>query len=121
MWLARMERPIQNKVMRADQVYYDLTKNKALALQADLEFTQLGVADPVHFASEKIMQLSTNEFKASRSSLTASKLPADPGLKLTIAETTIYEQRGATRRTIFGGAFIDRETGEDVGETSRTF
>lgn len=112
---------IEEKVMRADRVYYDVSRSKAIALDADLEMISTGIAEPGHFRGEELWQLSTQEFQAHRANAAASKLPADPGLNLRIRQVTITEEKDQVRRTIFGMPFIDRYTGEQVVGPSRRY
>jgi hypothetical protein len=110
----------EEKVMRADRVYYDVNRNKAIALDADIEMVRRGIAEPAHFRSRVINQLSLQEFQSEQSDVAASVLPADPELNLRIRNITITEEKEQIRRTIFGMPFIDRTTGEqDVGSIRR--
>ncbi len=120
--------PIDTKILRAEQVYYDVTKNTAIALRADLEMLKLagssappGAIQPAHLTSAEIMQVSPQEWQTKDSTLAGSKLPAEPGIKMTIAETTLYEQKQQPRTTIFGLPFYDRLTGDPILETARTY
>jgi hypothetical protein len=102
----------EDKVMRAEQVYYDVNKNKALALNADLELSRPDLRDPAHFFGREIKQLSQEEFLVERSQVAASKLPSDPGIDLSMRQVRVTEEKEQIRRTIFGLPFIDRFTGE---------
>ena len=111
---------LEEKVMRADKVYYDVNRNKAIALDADVELIRTGLTDPAHFRGDEIWQLSTQEFRAIRANANASKLPADPALNLRIRNVTFTEEKQQVRRTIFGFPVVDRFTGEqDVGSIRR--
>jgi hypothetical protein len=118
---------IEDRVIRADRVYYDLSRNKGIGLDADVEMMRIGIKEPAHFRAEEIQLRSLQEFFAPRSNVNASKLPGDPGLNLRSGEMTITEEKNQVRRSIFGFPVIDRETGaEDVAsirrfETSNTF
>ncbi len=106
----------EDKVMRAERVYYDVTHNKALALNADLELIRSDLPEPAHFKSKQLIQVSPEEFKAVRSTASASKLPGDPGLDIYLRDVVITEERNIVTRSIFGFPVIDRTTGqEDVG------
>ncbi len=111
---------VQEKVMRADKVYYDVNRHKAIALDADIEMVRGGLADPAHFSGREIHQLSLQEFHTTGANANASKLPADPGLNLNIRNVVFTEEKQQVRRTIFGMPFIDRYTGEeDIGSIRR--
>jgi len=107
------------KVMRAERVYYDVTKNKALALNGDLEFFQPGFSDNVHLKGTEIQQLSAEEFDVIDTDIFASRLPSDPGFKLHVNKVRVVE-REVTKRGFLGLPVRD-EDGETVTETERLF
>jgi hypothetical protein len=96
--------------LRAEEVYYDLNRNVAAAVGADLEFRQPGIPDPLHLRSSELEQLATNQFKAIQAEFYSSRLPSDPGLKLVMAEATL-EQKRVPRTSIFGEQYTNRTTG----------
>ena len=113
--------PIEEKTLRADRVYYDVTRNKAIAKNADLEMHRNGFAVPAHYKGDEFWQLSAQEYLTRSASVAASKLPADPALDLRMSELRITEQRNQVERTIFGYPIVDRETGADVVGSYRRF
>jgi len=113
--------PDEDKVLRAERVYYDVTHNRAVAINADLEMIKPGLPMPAHFRSEEIQQLSLQEWMAIRSIGSASRLPSDPGLDIRMQRIKITEEKEQVRRTIFGTAFIDRETGDELVGSERRF
>lgn len=107
----------QYRIMRAERVYYDITRHKAIANDADLEYTRKGYINTAHVTSPEIRQLSATEFSADDARLSASRLPSDPGLAIRLGQAEFYRQPRSYRQTIFGRLFRDRFTGEPVEET----
>src|SRR5262249_27747332 len=54
----------EEHTLRADEVYYDVGRNVAVAYQADLEFKQPRMPDPVHMRADELLQLSPTLFKS---------------------------------------------------------
>lgn len=108
----------EERTLRADEIYYDVGRNVALALGADLEFRQPGVADLVHFTADEMQQLSPTQFRAIRGTFFSSKLPSDPGLKVVFAEATLEEKKHF-RRTIFGREVVNLQTNAPAVETQK--
>lgn len=111
---------LENRVLRADEVYYDLGRNVAVAYQASLRYTQQGLPDPIFLRADELLQLSPKKFEAVRAEVFSSKLPSDPGLKVFVNQA-ILEERQVPKKSIFGTQVIDRETGQPVVETERLF
>lgn len=104
-----------SRKITCDEAYYDVNRNVAIAISADLEFTQPGIQDPVHVRADEVTQISPTLFQATRAEIFSSKLPSDPGLKVFVATSTI-EQVTQQRRTIFGRTVIGRDTGQPIQE-----
>ena len=112
--------PIEAKTIRAERVYYDMTKSRGVFLKAEIDLLKPGLPVPAHFTTKEAWQLSPIEFILNRTKASASKLPYDPGLDLRTRELTYTEEQETVRRTIFGFPFVDRYTGEqDVGAVRR--
>ena len=109
-------RPQQYRIVRADRVYYDVTNHRAIANNADMEFTRRGYVNTAHVTSPEIRQLSSSEFSADDARFSASRLPSDPGLAVRFDRVEIYREPLIYRETIFGKLFRDRFTGEPVAE-----
>jgi hypothetical protein len=110
------------QTLRADEVYYDVNRNVAIALSATLEMKLNGqgtkpppIADPIFFRTDELLQLSATQFRVTRSEVFSSKLPSDPGLKVYVAEATV-DENVRPRRTIFGQPVYNRVTGEPEEE-----
>lgn len=106
----------QTRTIRADEVYYDLSKNTAIALKAELQFYEPRVPDPIFIRADELQKLGESEYRVVRAEMFASQTPADPGLKLYIAEATVEEKR-KKRTGFFGNPITDRETGETLEYT----
>jgi hypothetical protein len=110
----------ENRTIRADEVYYDVSRSVAVAYRADLEFKQPGLPEPVHVRGDEVFQLSPTQFKMTRAAVFSSRLPSDPGLTIEVAEGTLEEKR-VPKKTIFGFQFVDRRTGLPETEQQRLF
>lgn len=110
----------ETKTLRASEVYYDVSRNVAVAHDADLEFKQPGLPDPVHMRADELLQLSPTQFKSYRTEVFSSRLPSDPGLKVYVSESTLDEVR-VPKRTIFGTQLIDDKTGQPETAEQRLF
>jgi hypothetical protein len=96
------------RTIRADEMYYDVGRNVAIAHHADLEFKQPGLPDPVHLRADELHQLSPTEFKGFRAEVFSSRLPSDPGLKVYVQEATLDEVH-VPKRSIFGVTVTDSQ------------
>ena len=106
----------QSKTMRAERVYYDVENHRAIAIHADLEYIREGQANKGHIKGREIYQLGASEFQAVFAEIHASRLPSDPGLRITTPNASIYKMPREQRTTIFGTQFRDRITGELLEE-----
>jgi hypothetical protein len=107
-------------VLRADELYYDVARNVAVALKADFEFRQPVVPDPIHLKAEEFQQLSPTQFRAVKAEMFASRLPSDPGLKVYVAEGTLEEKK-IPKKSLLGFQFFNRKTGEAETEDQKLF
>src|SRR5262249_11709880 len=102
---------VEERVLRADELYYDVSRNVAVAVSADIEFRDKRLPDPMHFKADEIYQLGPNDFKAIRAEVFSSRLPSDPGLKVFMGVARLTQTR-VPRVSILGRPFYNRETGE---------
>lgn len=102
---------LKSQTLRAEKVYYDVENHKAIAIHGDLEYTKEGFANTGHMSAQEIWQLNSSEFTGMMAELHASRLPSDPGFKLTTPQANIYRMPREAQRTIFGLPFRDRLTG----------
>jgi len=103
------------KIMRADEVYYDIARNTAIAMNGELEFYQPKLKDPMFVRAKEIQQLAANQYKIIKAEVFSSKMPADPGLKVYLAEATI-EEKTIPKFSIFGKRFVDRNSGQELDQ-----
>ncbi|MBV9121793.1 MAG: hypothetical protein JO112_00355, partial [Planctomycetes bacterium] len=101
----------QSRKITADEVYYDVGRNVAIAYRADLEFKQPGLPDPVHLRAERLEELSPTQFAVIRAETFSSHLPSDPGLKVYVREGTL-EEKAIPKRSLFGVTVFNRLTGQ---------
>ena len=87
----RKPEQMQN-TMRANEVYYDVKNNKAVALDAELEFTLPYVPDPVIVRAGELQQLEVDQYRVFRGEMFSSRTPGDPGLKVSLSEATIEDR-----------------------------
>ena len=103
------------RTLRASEMYYDVSRNVAVAVSADLEFKQPGLPYPVHMRADEIFQLSETKFEAEHAVVFSSRLPSDPGLTVFVRHATLEEKK-VPKRTLFGGVVTDPKTGQPETE-----
>lgn len=116
----RAGREGEQRVLRADELYYDVSRNVAIAVAADLELLDPRLPDAVHFRADELYQLGPSDFKAIRAEVFSSRLPSDPGLTVFMGAARL-RQRRVPRVNIFGRPFLDRESGEPEIITEQYF
>lgn len=109
-------KPPMARTIKADEVFYDVRRNTAVALNAEMQFFEPRIPDPIYVRANEIQRLSLEKFRIYGAELFASQTPADPGLKLYMAEANI-EQRQRIRTGLFGNPIIDRATGQPMEYT----
>jgi len=100
----------QERILRAEQVYYDVRRNVAVARNADLELKDPKLPERLHLQAEELHQLGPKKFEADNAAVSASRMPSDPGLKVLLSHATL-EDREYERRTLFGIPLYDPVTG----------
>jgi hypothetical protein len=93
--------------LQADEVYYDVGRNVAVAMHADLEFKQPGIQEPIHLKAEEMLKLSEDKYRGLKAEIFSSKLPSDPGLKIYVREASI-ESKEIPKKSIFGAQVLDQ-------------
>jgi hypothetical protein len=112
-----------SRLLRADEVYYDVNRNVAIAANAQLDFklpAQYQITDPVVFRAEEVIQHAENQFELIHADVFSSKLPSDPGLKVYVTHGTI-ENRVIPRLSPFGLEVTNRKTGQTDEEREMYF
>lgn len=108
---ANGQKTVVTRTLRADQLYYDIEQNKAVATQADLELKFDNLNDAVHMYGQRIERLGRNEWHAIRAGAFSSKMPSSPALRLLAGEATLTEHRGE-QTNIFGIPYRNLLTGQ---------
>jgi hypothetical protein len=108
------------KTLRADEVYYDVARNVAVAMHAEMEFRDPRIPDPLLMRADQINQLNPDLFKGLKAQVSSSKTPADPGLTVNVSTATI-EIIDQPRKNIFGIVFRDPKTGEPMTNRQQIF
>ncbi|HEY7329902.1 MAG TPA: hypothetical protein VH592_19865 [Gemmataceae bacterium] len=101
------------RTISADEVYYDVSRNVAVALNGRLQIKQPLMNDPLIATAKEIRQTSVNTFEIVNSETFSSRLPSDPGLKIYLQDGVI-EDNVIPLRNIFGMPVFDRATGQPV-------
>ena len=94
------------QILRADQVYYDAERNRAIAMTADLELAAANLPDSIHLKGNEIWRLGVDEWRIRGAETASSKLPTDPGLKLTANDVSLVTQQ-VILRNAFGMPYRD--------------
>jgi hypothetical protein len=109
-------KPPQTRTIKADEVFYDVRRNTAVALNAEMQFFEPRIPDPVFVRARELQRLNVDQFRVYDAELFASQTPAEPGLKLYMAEAKL-EQRKRLRTGLFGNPIVDRTTGQTIEYT----
>ena len=97
--------PVVN-TLRAREVYYDVTRARAVAVAADLELSSPKLPDSVHLTGREILRLDQENWEVLSGSVFSSKLPFDPQLRLDSPRMEYRERKGPLRN-IFGWTYTD--------------
>jgi hypothetical protein len=108
----------EERKLRAEQVYYDIRRNIAVAAGADLEIRDPRLPEMLHVKAEELLQLGMKRYEGTKAEVFASRLPSDPGLKLRLDRVTI-EDHDYERKTIFRQPVLDELTGKPLTGTER--
>jgi hypothetical protein len=112
----------EQRSISANEVYYDVNRNVAIAHDARLELqinnpllaTQTtGLRDPIIATAQELRQTSINTFELVKTEVFSSRLPSDPGLKVYMREAAI-EDRTVPMKNLYGAPVMDRRTGQPV-------
>lgn len=118
--LSKSKNKEQSETLRADEVYYDVGRNVAIALRSDLEIRDPKLPNPIHFQAEEFFRINEQLYKTNQVQVYSTTLPSDPGLKIEVRQATV-EERKVTRKNIFGLVYTDRDTGEPQERTEHYF
>lgn len=104
-------RTVTTRTLRAEQLYYDVNNNRAIAMEADLEMSFDNLPDTVHLHARQIERLGRSEWRASKAGAFSSKLPSDPGLEFFSSEA-VFTERETILRNFLGLPYRKASTGE---------
>ena len=106
---------VAEQVLRADEVYYEVERSRAIAVKADLQTNFPTGLDSIHMKAEEMWRLGVHEFRGLDTTIFSSKRPADPSLTIRSQQATIIEQN-VVKTNIFGRPYRNARTGEpDMG------
>ena len=105
----------QDRRLRAEQVYYDIKRNVAVAASADLELRDPKIPEPLHMKAVEIIQLSPKKWEAQQAQIFSSRLPSDPGLAIDVRHATI-EDKQIERTGWFGQPILDAQGSVEMRE-----
>jgi hypothetical protein len=94
------------QTLRASEVYYDVERDRAIALKATLEFLPLNSPDPVNLHGKEVRRLDADNWEALDASFDGSKLPSDPGLRVDARRVELVD-RYVRLRNAFGIPYRD--------------
>ncbi|MDB5308751.1 MAG: LPS-assembly protein LptD [Gemmataceae bacterium] len=103
-----------SQTLRSDQVYYDVSRNRAIAVAAELELNTPRVPDGVYLRGREIRRLDEANWEILKGSVFSSKLPADPGLRFDSPRITLRETK-QPRRNFLGIPYRDFSGNPDDG------
>lgn len=117
----REKEPKESRTLKADELYYDVGRNVAVAYQADLEFKQPSLPDPIHLWADELLQTSPTKFEAVKVDMYSSRLPSDPGLKVHVMHSSL-ESKTVTKRQFlgFGAPQLD-DSGQPITQVERLY
>jgi hypothetical protein len=110
----------EDRLLRAAEVYYDVNRSVAIALQANLEIKQPLLADVLFVKAQEFQQLNPKLSHVISAEVYSSKLPSDPGIKVVVAEGDL-EEHEVPKKSIFGRQYINRVTGQPETEKQEIF
>jgi hypothetical protein len=108
------------QTLRCNEAYYDVNRDVAVALDADLEIKQPLFTDPMHIIGPEIDKLNAKLFQFGFIQANASKTPYGPGLDVEMSEGT-FEEKHTLKKTIFGKQVLKSDTGEPEYEDQMIF
>lgn len=102
---------VENIKQCCDSVYYDVSRNVAIATKSDIEIRRPKLPYPIHMKADEILQLNAKTFQADKAYIYSTILPSDPGLTAYL-RTVKVEDREVPKKTLFGNPIYDPETGQ---------
>ncbi len=99
----------------AEELYYDTSRNVAVALDSRLELRtdrvtnvrQGRIEEPIILQAPELLRTGPNTYEVTDARIFSSKLPSDPGLELLVAKATLTNRERP--RTFFGQPVMDKQ------------
>lgn len=107
------------QTLRAGQVYYDVERDRAVALGASLEVRPRQTPEPIRLRGDEVRKLDPENWEVLGASFDGSRLPSDPGLRIDTPRATL-NQRRVQLRNVFGVPYRDLLTGEPIVGEEKT-
>jgi lipopolysaccharide export system protein LptA len=107
------------ETLRADEVYYDVSRGVAVARKADLEIQSAKLTRPIRMVMEEFLQVNPKLYQMKQTAVFSSLLPSDPGLKVDISDVEI-EERQVERTYLYFFPAYDKD-GKRIVDTERIF
>ena len=73
------DRPRKRSTMRADEVYYDVSRNVAVAINANVQLTSPMAIYPIYFTAKEMKQIGPKHFEGTECSVLCLDVPVRPG------------------------------------------
>lgn len=114
----------QQRTIRAEEIYYDVNRNVAVAYNARLEMKQAKLLEPLIVTARELLQINVNTFEVTEAVAYGSKLPSDPDLTASLSQATIDHQPVGLQVNQANVGHIadgdDDAAGDDDGPTKET-
>jgi hypothetical protein len=107
--IRNQQSPKETQTIRADEVYYDVSRNVAVAINADVETISPKIVYPGHFQGEIVYQVGPKRFEAVKARVFATMFPSDPGIQI-LFEKAVLEEQDTPKTSIFGIPFYSMKT-----------
>jgi hypothetical protein len=103
----------ESRTLSADEVYYDVSRNVAIAERAQMEIKQPLMQDPLYVRAQELLQTSASTYEVTRAEVFSSKLPSAPSLQVFLRDAVI-EDKHVPMTGLFGRPVKDRKTGQPL-------
>ena len=101
----------ETQTLRADEVYYDVSRNVAVALKAEVEIISPQTPFPLHIKAEQLTQIGPKKMEMTKAQVSATPFPSDPGIHVDFTDA-VYEQLDTPKTNIFGLQYTLMKTGQ---------
>ena len=108
------------KTIHADELYYDVRRNVAVARNVDFEIQMAKSIFPLHFKTPELQQLGPKLYSMKESHIFSGVLPSDPGFVVDVSNMTI-EERQREKSYLYGLWPAYDKDGKRIVETDHLF